>query len=150
MGNRVAEMFKKITKIELKCNLPTIGFFALKLSQDEGLGTITPYDLVYTNHGDHFDPSTGIFTTPVNGLYSITIMTGSSSNTKTNAINCRRIRKETYDERIFFHDFSINQTVTRFAEISAGDELYLNWERIDEHDQTMISVTFSCYLIQKL
>ncbi|CAL1542339.1 unnamed protein product [Lymnaea stagnalis] len=149
--DRVAEITNKITEIELKCNPPKVGFFACKkyVLQSEGLCTITSYNKVCAYYGDHFDQSTGIFTAPLNGLYLITIMTGSSSKTITNTINGYRIRNDTSIQSIFCHPVSINQTITRCAKIAAGDKLYLNCQTTDKHENDNITITFACYLIQK-
>ncbi|CAL1537639.1 unnamed protein product [Lymnaea stagnalis] len=147
IGTRVEEISKKLTQIELKLTQPNAGFYAWKsLHVTEEDFDIQWFDSVECNYGNDFDPQTGIFTAPVNGLYLISISIGSPVDFDQFVVTCNlRSNKGP----INLCDVSGNRTITRCTEMKAVETIYLKL-MLNKNDDIWIWVHFSCCLIQSL
>ncbi|CAL1542334.1 unnamed protein product, partial [Lymnaea stagnalis] len=128
--NQIAQLNEKISHLELKCSLPNFGFYASTTISvlSNWLLDVSKFDYVGANYGDHFDPVTGKFTAPLNGLYliSMSALPGSINGTYYTYCYLRRnnILIPEAEAIMVFHGTG-NQSVTRCSEMSAGDVICL-------------------------
>ncbi|CAL1537640.1 unnamed protein product, partial [Lymnaea stagnalis] len=132
---------------------PNVGFYAsTSLKCTAECCDVDTFGEVEGNYGNHFDTSTGVFTAPLDGLYLISVSSGTSGRREIYCTRCyhkrnNQLYKKGDGTNLF--DIYASQTITRCIEMKAGDIVYLQSTTFHEDSEIWISIHFSCCMIKR-
>ncbi|XP_052068858.1 complement C1q-like protein 2 [Mytilus californianus] len=126
--------------------LRDIPAFTASLSAPKSVGgnEILKFDKVWTNNGNHYDPSTGVFQAPIEGLYQVsaTVMSVNGKN-----VLAKLWQNETKMVGLYPGTGYSEATVNMVLHLKKGDKVTVRGINGDLHSSSHYYSTFSAYLI---
>ncbi|XP_052101192.1 complement C1q-like protein 3 [Mytilus californianus] len=103
------------------------------------INQIIKFDSVKTNVGGHYSPSTGIFTTPRNGLYMISATMRSDGSKH---LHCELWVNDAMKEKLFGTNYSTG-TINAVLQLKTGDKVFI---KKDQHSgETIVGGDWSMF-----
>ncbi|CAG2254699.1 unnamed protein product [Mytilus edulis] len=127
-------------------NYRDIPAFTASLSAPKSVGKheILKFDKVWTNNGNHYNPSTGIFQAPKEGLYQVsaTVMSAHGKD-----IFVKLWQNETKMVGLFPGTGYSEATINMVLHLKKGDKVTVRGEGGNLHSSSHYYSTFSAFLI---
>nr|ABF00124.1 sialic acid binding lectin [Helix pomatia] len=102
-----------------QCALKTIAFSAaIDREQTFDANQVVIYDIVITNHGNAYDNSTGLFTAPVDGMYSfqLNLLTIKEKEGWLELVHNGQLKVSVYAKQDSTYDSSSNSVIIKMKE----------------------------------
>ncbi|XP_063422233.1 complement C1q-like protein 2 [Mytilus trossulus] len=126
--------------------LRDIPAFTASISGTKSVGKneILKFDKVWTNNGNHYNPSTGIFQSPKEGLYQVSATVMSSSGKQ---LFVRIWQNETKMIGLYPGTGYSEATINMVLHLKKGDKVTVRGEYGSLHSSEQYYSTFSAYLV---
>ncbi|BFZ20334.1 hypothetical protein BsWGS_23373 [Bradybaena similaris] len=154
--NQMADLLPKFHQHETKCERQFAGFIAHKtLTSQPVTNSIVYFSEIIANFGHHFDIQSGTFTSPVDGLYAVSLNINGDKDVGTSIV---KQPNKTFLNSLFAGEEVIMGKVTTTAnsitasafivvDLKAGDGLCVKYGPVETNSSLLRDSTFACFRI---